>query len=59
MAEHTKNARPSTWDKHSNRDLGRKQEKIKGNDAWVDQGKRTNSARNQERKRENMEKYNK
>lgn len=57
-AEHTKGARGSTWDKHTNRDAGLKQDKIKGNPDWVDRGKRTNSQRNQERKRENIEKYN-
>ena len=43
MAEHTKGARNSTWDKHTDRDKGRKQEKIQGNKEWVDQGRRTNS----------------
>ena len=28
MSEHTKGARNSTWDKHTDRDKGRKQEKI-------------------------------
>lgn len=59
MVEHTKNARNSTWDKHSDRDKGLKQDKIKGNSNWVDQGKRTNSARNQAQKADNLKKYNK
>ena len=50
MQQHTKGARSSTWDKHSDRDKGHKQDKIKGNPNWVDQGKKTNSQRNQERK---------
>ena len=50
MAEHTKNARGSTWDKHTSRDKGLKQDKIKDNPDWVDRGKRTNSERNRERK---------
>ena len=58
MAEHTKGARGSTWDKHTSRDKGLKQGKIKDNPGWVDHGKRTNSERNQERKRENLKKYN-
>ena len=58
MAEHTKGARNSTWDKHTDRDKGKKQEKIQGNREWVDQGRRTNSERNKERKQDNIEKYN-
>ncbi|MBQ9004110.1 MAG: hypothetical protein IJ087_19885 [Eggerthellaceae bacterium] len=50
MAEHTKGARPSTWDKHTDRDKGRGQKKIKDNPDWIDQGKRTNSGRNKARK---------
>lgn len=50
MKTHTKGARGSTWDKHSDRDKGRKQKKIDGNPSWIDQGKRTNSARNKSRK---------
>lgn len=50
-AEHTKNARGSTWDKHSDRDAGHKQKKIKDNPNWIDQGKHTNSGRNKERKK--------
>lgn len=59
MKEHTKGARNSTWDKHTNRDKGLKQDKIKGNSDWIDRGKRTNSIRNQERKQANIDKYNK
>lgn len=51
MSEHTKGARNSTWDKHTDRDKGRKQEKIQDNRNWVDQGSRTNSERNRERKK--------
>lgn len=58
MTEHTKGARKSTWDKHTSRDKGLKQDKIKGNSNWVDRGKRTNSVRNQERKIENIKKFN-
>ena len=58
MSEHTKGARNSTWDKQTDRDKGRKQEKIQDNRNWVDQGSRTNSERNRERKKENLEKYN-
>ena len=58
MEEHKKNARKSTWDKHTDRDKGLKQDKIKDNPQWVDRGKRTNSSRNQERKIENIKKYN-
>lgn len=50
MAEHSKNARPSTHDKHTNRDKGHKS-KSKKSDNWVDLGKRTNSERNQNRKK--------
>ena len=49
MAEHRKGARKSTYDKHTNRDKGRDQKKTKDN-SWIDQGKRTNSERNQKRK---------
>ncbi len=49
MAGHRSNKSKSNWDKHTNRDSGRKQGKIKGNDSWVDQGKRTNSDRNKNR----------
>lgn len=49
-SEHTKNARPSTWDKHTNRDKGRSQKKMNDNPNWVDQGKHTNSSRNKARK---------
>ena len=38
MTEHTKGARKSTWDKHTSRDKGLKQDKIKGNSNWVDRG---------------------
>lgn len=58
MKEHTKGARPSTWDKHSDRDKGLSQDKIKGNREWVHQGKRTNSKENQDRKQENIKKFN-
>jgi hypothetical protein len=50
MKEHTKGARPSTHDKHTDRDKGRSQKKIKDNPNWIDQGKRTNSERNKARK---------
>ena len=46
MAQHTKGARPSTWDKHTDRDKGY-EKKIKDNPDWIDQGKRTNSSGNQ------------
>lgn len=49
MAEHKKNARNSTWDKHTNRDKGKGQKKQQSS-SWVDQGKHTNSDRNQTRK---------
>ncbi len=49
MAEHRTNKSNSNWDKHTNRDSGRKQDKIKGNKDWVDQGSRTNSQRNKDR----------
>ena len=58
MSEQTKGARNSTWDKHTDRDKGRKQEKIQDNRNWVDQGSRTNSERNRELKKENLKKYN-
>lgn len=58
MAEHTKGARSSTWDKHTSRDKGLKQGKIRDNLDWIDRGKRTNSGRNQARKIENIKKYN-
>lgn len=50
MAEHKKNARKSTHDKHTNRDAGNKQKKKK-EDSWVDKGKNTNSGRNKDRKK--------
>lgn len=50
MEPHKSNKRPSNWDKHTNRDKGRSQKKIKGNPEWIDQGKRTNSDRNKQRK---------
>jgi len=49
MAEHTKNARGSTHDKHTSRDKGKGQKKQQGS-SWVDQGKNTNSDRNKARK---------
>lgn len=51
MKPHTSNSRKSNWDKHTNRDAGRSQKKIEGNDNWVDQGRHTNSQRNKERNR--------
>lgn len=51
MKPHTSNSRKSNWDKHTNRDAGRSQRKIEGNDNWVDQGRHTNSQRNKERNR--------
>lgn len=52
MKRHSKNARGSTWDKHTNQDKGRGQKKVKG-EGWVDMGPRTNSDRNQQRKQKN------
>lgn len=51
MKEHRTNKRPSNWDKHTDRDKGRSQKKVKNNPNWIDQGKRTNSKRNQDRKK--------
>jgi hypothetical protein len=48
MAEHTKGARGSTWDKHTDQDKGKKQKKQQSSN-WVDQGKHTNSNRNKNR----------
>ena len=58
MKEHAKGVRPSTWDKHSDRDKGLSQDKIKENRELVHQGKRTNSKENQARKQENIKKFN-
>lgn len=49
MAEHTNKRRPSTHDKHTNRDKGNNQKKKQDED-WVDLGKKTNSERNRNRK---------
>ena len=49
MAKHTKGARGSTWDKHTNRDKGKGQKKQQSS-SWVDQGKHTNSPRNKRTK---------
>lgn len=46
MAEHNKNSRPSTYDKHTNRDAGSKQKKKQEGSGWVHKGKNTNHGSN-------------
>lgn len=45
-AGHTKNARPSTRDKHTNRDAGDKQKKKQSDKDWNHMGKNTNHGNN-------------
>jgi hypothetical protein len=46
MAEHKKNARPSSHDKHTNRDAGNKQDKKQEGSGWNHMGKNTNHGSN-------------
>lgn len=50
MAEHSKNSRPSTHDKHTNRDKGSKQKKKQEGSNWVHLGKNTNHGSNKNQK---------
>jgi len=46
MAEHKKNARPSSHDKHTNCDAGNKQDKKQEGSGWNHMGKNTNHGSN-------------
>lgn len=46
MAEHKKNARKSTYDKHTSRDKGGKQVKKQSGKGWNHMGKNTNHGDN-------------
>lgn len=50
MAEHTKNARPSTHDKHTDRQKQDKQVKKQDGKGWTHQGKNTNHGSNKKQK---------
>jgi hypothetical protein len=50
MAEHTKGARPSTHNKHTDRQKQDKQVKKQIDKGWVHQGKNTNNGNNKNQK---------